>query len=98
MIGIDLIEVDRLDRALERRPRLAERVFSEGELAYARSRKRPAMHLAARFAAKEAALKALGIGGRALRGAEGTGGAPRAPARGAHGPAAGAPPARTNGP
>lgn len=59
-IGVDLLEVDRLERALARRPRLAQRLFQPGELAYARSRRRPAEHLAARFAAKEAALKALG--------------------------------------
>jgi holo-[acyl-carrier protein] synthase len=59
-VGIDLLEIGRLERALERRPRLAERLFTDGELAYARSRHRPGRHLAARFAAKEAALKALG--------------------------------------
>ena len=90
MIGIDLIDVDRLDRALERRPRLAERVFSEDELAYARSRKRPAMHLAARFAAKEAALKALGIGGLGLGDIEVTGGDREPPALRLRGRAAGA--------
>jgi holo-[acyl-carrier protein] synthase len=61
-VGIDLIEIDRVERALERRPRLAERLFTEGELAYARERARPARHLAARFAAKEAVIKALGQG------------------------------------
>jgi holo-[acyl-carrier protein] synthase len=90
MIGIDLIEVDRFDRALERRPRLADRVFSEGELAYARSRRRPAMHLAARFAAKEAALKALGIGGLGLGDVEVTGGDREPPVLRLHGRAAGA--------
>lgn len=58
--GIDLIEIERVERALERRPGLAERLFSPGELAYARARARPGRHLAARFAAKEAAAKALG--------------------------------------
>ncbi len=61
-VGIDLIEIDRLERALERRPRLADRLFTEGELAYARARARPGRHLAARFAAKEAVIKALGQG------------------------------------
>jgi len=60
-IGIDLLEVARLERALERHPRLAGRVFTPGELAYARERRRPGRHLAARFAAKEAAVKALGL-------------------------------------
>jgi len=59
-VGIDLIEIERIERALERRPRLAERLFTKGELSYARGRARPGRHLAARFAAKEAVLKALG--------------------------------------
>src|SRR5919199_4664930 len=58
-VGIDLLEIDRLERALERRPRLAERLFTDGERAYAATRTRPAMHLAARFCAKEAVAKAL---------------------------------------
>jgi holo-[acyl-carrier protein] synthase len=73
-VGIDLLEIGRLERALERRPRLAERLFTEGELAYARSRARPGRHLAARFAAKEATLKALGSSGLALREIEVEGG------------------------
>ncbi|MGB0094112.1 MAG: holo-ACP synthase [Solirubrobacteraceae bacterium] len=59
MIGIDLLEIERLERALERRPRLAERLFTEAELGYAASRARPGQHLAARFCAKEAVAKAL---------------------------------------
>jgi holo-[acyl-carrier protein] synthase len=59
-VGIDLIEIDRVERALERRPRLAQRLFTDAELAYARDRARPGRHLAARFAAKEAVIKALG--------------------------------------
>jgi len=62
-VGIDLLEIDRLERALERHPRLAERVFTEGEREYAAARARPARHLAARFAAKEAVVKALGLSG-----------------------------------
>ena len=58
-VGIDLLEIDRLERALERRPRLAQRLFTDGERAYAATRARPAMHLAARFCAKEAVAKAL---------------------------------------
>jgi holo-[acyl-carrier protein] synthase len=45
-VGIDLIEIERLERALERRPRLAERLFTEAELAQARARLRPGRHLA----------------------------------------------------
>jgi len=59
-IGIDLIEIERLEGALRRRPRLRERLFTPAELAYAEDRARPGQHLAARFAAKEAVIKALG--------------------------------------
>jgi holo-[acyl-carrier protein] synthase len=59
-LGIDVIEIERVERALERRPRLAERLFTAAELAYAGARARPGRHLAARFAAKEAVLKSLG--------------------------------------
>ena len=59
--GIDLLEIDRLEQALERRPGLAERLFTEAERAYAADRARPAQHLAARFCAKEAVVKALGL-------------------------------------
>lgn len=76
-VGIDLIEIDRVERALERHPRLAERIFTEGERAYAASKARPAMHLAARFAAKEAVVKALGLDeGFALRDVEVVAGEP----------------------
>ena len=46
-VGIDLLDVGRFERALERRPRLAERVFTDAEREYAAARARPAMHLAA---------------------------------------------------
>jgi holo-[acyl-carrier protein] synthase len=62
-VGIDLLEIDRMERALERHPRLAERVFTSGEREYAAARARPGRHLAARFAAKEAVVKALGLSG-----------------------------------
>ena len=60
-VGIDLLEIARLERALERRPGLAERLFNTGEREYAARRARPAQHLAARFCAKEAVAKALGL-------------------------------------
>jgi holo-[acyl-carrier protein] synthase len=60
-VGIDLLEIDRLERALERRPRLGLRLFTEAERAYAASRARPGQHLAARFCAKEAVAKALAL-------------------------------------
>jgi holo-[acyl-carrier protein] synthase len=58
-VGLDLLEIDRLERALARRPRLEGRLFTEAERAYAASRARPGQHLAARFCAKEAVAKAL---------------------------------------
>ena len=70
MIGLDLLEIGRLERALERHPGLAQRVFRDGELAYAASRARPGMHLAARFCAKEAVGKALGMAAWELRDVE----------------------------
>jgi holo-[acyl-carrier protein] synthase len=60
-VGIDLLEIERLERALERRPKLADRLFTDAERAYAASRARPGQHLAARFCAKEAVAKALGL-------------------------------------
>ena len=77
-VGIDLLEVDRLEQALERRPRLAERLFTEAEREYASTRARPVMHLAARFCAKEAVAKALGLTAWSFRDVEvvATGAAP----------------------
>ena len=60
-VGLDLLEIDRLEAALARRPGLAERLFTEGEREYAATRGRPGQHLAARFCAKEAVTKALGL-------------------------------------
>ena len=64
-IGIDIIEVRRVSEVLGRTPRFAERVFTEAERTYCESRGVvAAQHYAARFAAKEAALKALQTGWR----------------------------------
>ena len=60
-IGIDLLEIERLECALARRPGLAERLFTPGERLHAERRPRPGQHLAARFCAKEAVAKALGL-------------------------------------
>ncbi len=78
MIGLDLLEIERLERALERRPRLAERLFTDGERSYAGERARPGQHLAARFCAKEAVAKALALEGWSFCDVEvvSTGGAP----------------------
>ncbi len=88
MVGLDLIEIARLERALERRPALADRVFSAAERAFAAARPQPGRHLAARFAAKEAALKSLGLGGLRLHEVEVVGGGDEAPRLELHGRAA----------
>jgi holo-[acyl-carrier protein] synthase len=59
---VDLIEIARIRRALERYPRFRERCFTEAERAYCDSRPNPAESYAGRFAGKEAVGKALGIG------------------------------------
>ncbi len=62
-IGTDIIEVHRIRETIERTPRFVERVFTENERSYCDSRgAAAAQHYAARFSAKEAALKALGTG------------------------------------
>jgi holo-[acyl-carrier protein] synthase len=61
-IGTDLIEIDRVRRALARYPRFRDRCFTEAERAYCDSRPNPPQHYAARFAGKEAVGKALGFG------------------------------------
>jgi len=59
--GVDLVEVPRFHRAMKRwGDRLLQRLFTPQELDYAHSRKSAAQHLAVRFAAKEAVVKALG--------------------------------------
>ena len=69
-VGIDLLDIERLERALERRPKLAERLFTDSERAYAAARARPGQHLAARFCAKEAVAKALGLSAWSFRDVE----------------------------
>lgn len=61
-VGVDLIEIERVRRALERYPSFRERCFTDAERAYCDSRPNPAQHYAARFAGKEAIGKALGYG------------------------------------
>ena len=57
-----MIEIDRVRAALNKRPRFADRVFTEAEQRYCFSRPNPAQHFAARFAGKEAVGKAIGCG------------------------------------
>lgn len=62
-IGIDIVQVERVSASLERfGERMEKRLFTEQELEYCRRHKNPLPHLAARFAAKEAASKAIGTG------------------------------------
>jgi holo-[acyl-carrier protein] synthase len=61
-VGLDLIEIARIERALARYPRFAERIFTDAEREYCDSRPNPPQHYAARFAGKEAVGKALGFG------------------------------------
>jgi holo-[acyl-carrier protein] synthase len=61
-IGTDLIEVERLEALAERGDSYLEKVFTPAEIEYCQNHGRKAEHLAVRFAAKEAFLKALGTG------------------------------------
>jgi holo-[acyl-carrier protein] synthase len=63
-VGLDLIEIARIRRALERYPGFRDRCFTVAEQAYCDSRPNPAESYAGRFAGKEAVGKALGIGVR----------------------------------
>lgn len=62
-LGMDLVEIDRIEESIKNfGDRFLQRIFHPGEVQYAQTQARPATHLAARFAAKEAASKALGTG------------------------------------
>src|SRR3990170_375798 len=61
-IGVDAVEIERFRRVLERTPTMRERVFTPAELAYVAPKADPVPSLAARFAAREAVMKALGLG------------------------------------
>jgi holo-[acyl-carrier protein] synthase len=61
-VGLDLIEIGRIRRTLERYPSFRDRVFTDAERAYCDSRPNPPQHYAARVAGKEAVGKALGFG------------------------------------
>lgn len=67
-IGIDVVEVDRIEDAIAKQGEVfLRKLFTEAERKYCEQQKRPGLHYAARFAAKEAVSKALGtgIGGKA---------------------------------
>ena len=61
-VGTDLVDLDRFREAVERTPGLIDRLFTAEERAYAERRHDPIERYAARFAAKEAVMKALGVG------------------------------------
>jgi holo-[acyl-carrier protein] synthase len=61
-IGIDVVGIERFRRSLTRTPGMRERLFTAGELVYADRKADPVPSLAARFAAREAVMKALGLG------------------------------------
>ena len=59
-LGIDIIEIERVAYLLKKYPNFRSRIFTEKEIAYCEQKKYPAQHYAARFAAKESIMKALG--------------------------------------
>ena len=62
-LGLDATDIGRIADTIERYgDRFVHRIFTDGEVAYCRRRRVPAIHFAGRFAAKEAAMKALGTG------------------------------------
>jgi holo-[acyl-carrier protein] synthase len=61
-IGVDVVDVDRMKFALERTPRIRQRLFTEAEIAYCEKFRFAERHYAGRWAAKEAVTKALGCG------------------------------------
>jgi len=61
-IGLDVVDIERFRKTLERTPTFGRRVFTDAEVAYARRRRDPTERFAVRFAAKEAVLKAMGVG------------------------------------
>ncbi|MCL2632444.1 MAG: holo-ACP synthase [Coriobacteriia bacterium] len=65
-LGVDIIEIERLQKAFARVPRMRDRLFTAAEIEYAEAKARPIVHYALFFAAKEAVLKALGTGFRGM--------------------------------
>ncbi len=61
-VGVDVVDVERMQFALERTPRIRQRLFTEAEIAYCEKFRFAERHYAGRWAAKEAVTKALGCG------------------------------------
>ena len=68
--GIDIIEIDRIKKLMEKDERLKNRIFTENEIRYCEKKRKKYHHYAVRFAAKEAVWKALGKGGVGLKNIE----------------------------
>jgi len=66
-VGVDLADIDRVERVLEKYPKFAHRCFTDHEREYAFRFANPARRLAARFAGKEAVMKSMGTGWRRVR-------------------------------
>ncbi len=62
LVGIDIVEIERFEEVLRRRPNIVSKIFTTSEIAYCNKSKSPAKHFAVRFAAKEAFIKAFGRG------------------------------------
>jgi len=68
--GIDIVEIGRIKKLMEKDDRLKNRVFTKNEIAYCERKRKKYHHYAVRFAAKEAVWKALGKGGVGLKNIE----------------------------
>jgi holo-[acyl-carrier protein] synthase len=66
-IGVDIVEVSRIQEVIKRHKNFIGRVFTPSECDYCLSKRRPYLHFAVRFAAKEAAVKALGTGKKGMK-------------------------------
>ncbi len=61
-LGTDMVEISRIQKAIEKNPRFLQKVYTEKEIAYCQRKRNPWQSFAARFAAKEAVSKAMGTG------------------------------------
>ncbi len=66
-IGIDLVEVDRIKRLINKYPKFLNRFFTKNEINYCNDKKNRYIHFAGRFAAKEAVIKSIGVGNKSLK-------------------------------
>lgn len=66
-IGIDLVEVDRIKRLINKYPKFLNRFFTKNEINYCNNKKNRYIHFAGKFAAKEAIIKSIGFGNNALK-------------------------------